>query len=645
MFILSPLTKQGRTRWGYYDGETFKEFEPEDVPGVLLELIEIKKNQEIYIANLSKFIEDVVLTLWAGGYTPIEGNPPIKQMREKQYKYLISGDYTVYQITIFRKQRSHTLIDPNNLLRNMTPADIAEAWGTGEDELLRYITGLFQGIGRVNRESGKKKKLPLTISSAARSRWMTQFNFFALDNIIPNANAEIIETGDGEKMTLEAYCRPAYHGGLCVRNTEMKEIGPGVVLDVNSLYPYCMASFPLPYGHPEYIKGKPKQEVWQACKDGWMYIFVRVRARFKLKPGRVACISLGRDTQSLSHERGWLTSSDYYARGDGKFYDNKDGVLLTLCYTDFIQFKENYNIEALEFVDALQFRASRNMFADYVFHFYEMKRNATTLSEKAIDKMFLNALSGILAKLPKYENVGIRVDEESGTIDSWIFQSFGGASYVYIGAAITAYARRYLMTYIYKCKDRWLYSDTDSIHLKGTDIPEGFPISGEMGAFKVEHTFTNAVYYKKKMYAIEEDGAVKFTLAGVPLRSIEFLEGMFKAARAGVEFLKMQSEIEAGGLDFPRITLSDLAVQAIEEQFSTEENLTPYEARMILEEEETTKTPWGKLKALYADARAERGLLKICYDELPVFLPDTGGMFEEATTTSWITIADSLKFA
>lgn len=642
IYVISPYTTSDGTKWGIYNGMEYEEREPEEIPALISSIMEIKKDHVFYIPSLSMYLIDIIRMLWSAGYRPIEGNPPIKKMREKQYKYLITGEFKVYQITACRKQRKQMLIDADNIIRGMSQNDVITAWGSGETDCEKYCKGIFKGISMVNDECGAKKALPTTISSAARKKWVNQFSFFSKDYIIPDANNTKVDGLDG---TIEEYCRPAYHGGLCYRNTELKNEGEGIVLDVNSLYPYIMATYPLPYGIPEYIEGRPDAETLKECKEGLLYIIVKVRAWFKLKPGKIPCVSLGRSKEGIVHERGWLTTSDYYNRRKEEFYYNKKGLILTLTYTDLLQFKENYNIEKIEYISFLRFKASKNLFKNYILSLYEKKRVATTRAEKTISKMFLNSLSGILAKLPIYENIGIRVDEETGEVEAWEFKSMGGTSWVYMGAAVTAYARRYLMHYIYKVKDRWLYSDTDSIHLKGKEVPEDFTISDQMGDWKIEHEFDNAIYYKRKMYALESENGVKLTLAGVPRPSISYLEGLYKQAQNGVEFAATaQDKLKSAGLDFSPIMMSERAIEAIEDAFEDNGIYNECERQHLLEEEESLKTPYGRLLHLYDDLKDEKGLIKLFYDQFPVFFTVRNEPFTQGTRTEWRCMDDMLQW-
>lgn len=73
--------------------------------------------------------------------------------------------------------------------------------------------------------------------------------------------------------------------------------------------------------------------------------------------------------------------------------------------------------------------------------------------------------------------------------------------YTAMGAFITAYARDKTIRSAQAVYDRFIYSDTDSIHIQGTDIPEGLEVHPtRLGAWKNEGTFTDSKYIRAKTY-------------------------------------------------------------------------------------------------------------------------------------------------
>ena len=90
---------------------------------------------------------------------------------------------------------------------------------------------------------------------------------------------------------------------------------------------------------------------------------------------------------------------------------------------------------------------------------------------------------------------------------------------VYIPVAVfcTAYARRSLIDAIKANESRFLYCDTDSMHLSGTEQPTGIDIhDSRLGAWKVEGTFSHARHLRAKTYIWDLNGEIGVTCAGMP---------------------------------------------------------------------------------------------------------------------------------
>lgn len=73
--------------------------------------------------------------------------------------------------------------------------------------------------------------------------------------------------------------------------------------------------------------------------------------------------------------------------------------------------------------------------------------------------------------------------------------------YTAMGAFITAYAREKTIRSAQAVYDRFIYADTDSLHLIGHDIPEGLDVHPtKLGAWKNEGLFTDSKYLRAKTY-------------------------------------------------------------------------------------------------------------------------------------------------
>ena len=89
--------------------------------------------------------------------------------------------------------------------------------------------------------------------------------------------------------------------------------------------------------------------------------------------------------------------------------------------------------------------------------------------------------------------------------------------YLPVGVFVTSYARYKTITSAQSVYDRFLYADTDSLHLLGTEIPEGLDVDPvRLGAWKHESTFTRAKFLRAKCYTEEIDERLSTHVAGMP---------------------------------------------------------------------------------------------------------------------------------
>lgn len=87
----------------------------------------------------------------------------------------------------------------------------------------------------------------------------TSCSFDAFKKTLPMSFEKIFPPLD---MIVDSDLRPAYAGGFVWANPELKEkeIGQGIVFDVNSLFPSRMYYELLPYDTPIYFEGEYKQD-------------------------------------------------------------------------------------------------------------------------------------------------------------------------------------------------------------------------------------------------------------------------------------------------------------------------------------------------------------------------------------------------
>lgn len=270
------------------------------------------------------------------------------------------------------------------------------------------------------------------------------------------------------------YCNPLYKG---------KDVGEGIVLDVNSLYPWVMSDCLLPYGEPKFFNGQYKND-----KSYPLYVQM-ITVNFDLKDGGIPTIQLKNNSRFVPTE--YVTSTE--------------GEEITLCLTnvDLELLKDNYDIHTIEYHGGWKYRGARGMFKDYIDKWYSVKVESSKTGNKAmrqLAKLMLNALYGkfglnpvVKSKIPHYIDgrvvYTVSMPEKRSPI------------YIAMATFITAYARNKTIRSAMSVKERFIYADTDSLHLSGWELPENLDIDdNKLGAWKIESKFRRARFIRAKSY-------------------------------------------------------------------------------------------------------------------------------------------------
>nr|DAU67034.1 MAG TPA: DNA polymerase B [Caudoviricetes sp.] len=302
--------------------------------------------------------------------------------------------------------------------------------------------------------------------------------------------------------------RQSYKGGFTYLNPKYKEIDlkEGIVLDVNSLYPSVMYYQPLPYGEGIFFKGKYEP-------DKIYNLHVQMfTCQFELKPGYIPTIQLKNNLAFVPTQ----------------YLESSDGEDVTLCLTnvDMELFFDHYEVYNIEWHSGWKFKSTVGLFKEYIDKWNKVKMESTINGNKAmrtLAKLMLNALYGkfalnpnVQSKIPWYDNgvVKYKLGEKESR----------DPIYIPVGTFITAWARYKTISSAQKVYDRFVYADTDSLHLIGTDIPDMLEVDPvKLGAWKHESTFTRARFIRQKSYIEEIDGELNITCAGMPERCYQYV--------------------------------------------------------------------------------------------------------------------------
>lgn len=302
--------------------------------------------------------------------------------------------------------------------------------------------------------------------------------------------------------------RQSYKGGFtyCDPRRQGQDIGAGIVLDVNSLYPSIMYYQPLPYGEGIFFEGKYKP-------DKLYNLYVQMfTCQFELKENYIPTIQLKNNLSFIP--TAYLSSSE-----------DKE---VTMCLTsvDLELFFDHYHVYNITWHSGWKFKSTTGLFKEYIDKWNAVKMESTLNGNKAmrtLAKLMLNALYGkfalnpnVQSKIPYYDNGIIKYTLGEKETRNPI--------YIPVGTFITAWARHKTITSAQKVYDRFLYADTDSLHLIGTEMPKGLEVDPvKLGAWKHESTFTRARFVRQKTYIEEIDGELNITCAGMPSRCYKYV--------------------------------------------------------------------------------------------------------------------------
>jgi hypothetical protein len=296
--------------------------------------------------------------------------------------------------------------------------------------------------------------------------------------------------------------RKAYRGGFTWVNDvfQGKEVGEGLVFDVNSLYPSVMYDKPIAWGRPRPFKGKYKHN-----KAYPLYI-QHLKCDFELKEGYIPTIQIKKNSR--------FKDTEYLKSSNGERPD------LYVTNVDWELIQEHYHVYDVEFIDGSMFRSKTGIFKDFIDKWMYIK-NHSEGAIKQLAKLMLNSLYGKFASNP---NVTGKIPylKDDGSLGFTLGEEeFKDPVYTPAGIFITSWARWTTITAAQKCYDSILYIDTDSLHLLGTNIPEAIKEivdDKRLGYWKHESTFKRAKFVRQKTYIediyakeveVEEDGETK----------------------------------------------------------------------------------------------------------------------------------------
>lgn len=488
---------------------------------------------------------------------------------------LITGEGQFYIIEVYfqrenkRKPRKVTFYDSLKLL-NMPVRDVAKSFGLpikkGEIDYNRHN----EPCEVTDEEKGYLKNDVQIMAMALKQMFQEGFNKITIGACSLSDYKKSIGEEKYKKwfpkldIETDSEIRTSYKGGFTFVNPEHEneEIGKGIVLDVNSLYPFVMHDKPLPYGEPVKFLGEyTKNKIYP------LYVQT-LKCMFELKKGYIPTIQ-------IKHSR-FFNKTEYL-----KSSRNSEGVhelvTITLTSVDLELFFKHYEVFNIEFISGYMFKSSTNLFKNWVDKWTAKKIEASKAGNKGkrtIAKLVLNNLYGKFSTNPKGskkypllseindtlqfkmiryeltdENGNALYNEKTGEPETTSVE-MRESLYIPVGTFVTSWARYITISTSQLIHEeskkvtgisRYLYSDTDSIHLIGLEEPPNIFIDDNiLGAWKKESVFERAKFIQAKRYIEdiyyfdkngnviknsygEEQTQLKITCAGLPAASHKFV--------------------------------------------------------------------------------------------------------------------------
>lgn len=446
----------------------------------------INESSSFYFHNLKFDGEFIIHYLLTHGFVHVNE----KKLVVNQFSTIISDLNVFYCIKVkFKEEVIISFFDSLKLL-NFSVEEVAKAFNLSIKKLeIDYKAKREKGHKITDEEKEYLKHDVMIMSLALEKMFEMKITRMTIASNAMNFFKDTISKKRFEEWfkppLYDKDLRQAYKGGFTYLNEiyRGKEVKEGIVLDVNSLYPSVMYYSPMPYGEGIYFDGK-------YVPDKLYNLYIQnITCQFRIKKDMIPTIQIKNNLSFVPTE--YLSSS------------NGESINLTLTNVDLKLFLEHYDIYDVSYNWGWKYKSSTKIFKSYIDYWNELKVKATKEGNKplrTIAKLMLNSLYGKFAaspegrsKIPYLDNniVKYKLSElEERT-----------AYYLPISIFITSWARDKTIRSAQAVYHRFIYADTDSLHLEGTDIPENLLISDtELGKWKIESTFKRGKYLRQKCY-------------------------------------------------------------------------------------------------------------------------------------------------
>ena len=500
-----------------------------------MKFISLLNNPTIYFHNLGFDVTFIFDWLLNNGFTYDENK------KNKTFNAIISENNAIYEVEIIYRRygksvKKVTLRDSYKKLP-FSVSMIAKAYdldiskGSIDYELERPI-----GYKITDLERDYIIKDILVVAQALKYQFddgltkmttgsdaLTQFKKSIGDNIFKNCFPIIDFETDG-------YIRKFYKGGFTWVNPRFKGLllGRGKVFDVNSLYPWVMRYKDLPISEPKAFMGKYEPD------EFYPLYLQEIRVDFEVKENHIPTIQ-------LSGSR-WAKDTEYIT-------NTEEIVTLYLSNIDLQLFLDHHIVHYIEYVGGYKFQSTNGIFDKYIDPLMKIKENSTGAIQQNA-KLMLNSLYGKFATNPDITGKTVTLNDKRIVTYEKKDQEFREPVYTAMGVFITAYAREKTIRTAQSVYDRFVYADTDSVHIVGEEMPDIDIHATHLGAWDHEYDFIQAKYVRAKMYfdvVEKEDGTTYNVVKGAGIPESERMNVTITDYDFGFQFFKLVPKRVVGG--------------------------------------------------------------------------------------------------
>ena len=454
----------------------------------------LRRPQVIYFHNLAFDATFILDFLLKNGYECVRERPA-----PGEFTSLISNMGKFYSITVVSQEGHKVEFRDSLKLYPMSVSRIAKSFGFEEQKLeldyeayrepghelteheRNYITADIIIVAKALRLAFAQgmKKLTIGAEALAEYKRLSNRGFRKFFPLLPK--------------NMDDDVRRAYRGGWTYANKRYAglHVGAGAVYDVNSLYPYVMHDRPCPIGLPRYVDELPSSGLFIAS----------ITFTAKLKEGHLPCIQMKKNLM--------FNPTEYIE-------EVAHPATAVVTSVDLALWEDQYDFDILSVNNVLTFESAEGVFTDYIDKWMKIKAQSKG-GVREIAKLHLNSLYGKMATNTNVTGKYPTLEHDRVVLKLGPYEEREPV-YTPAGVFITAWARDHTIRACQANYDRFLYADTDSMHVLGLDCPSGITVDDkELGAWKQEGLFSDGVYVRAKQYSERmTDGTVSTHIAGLP---------------------------------------------------------------------------------------------------------------------------------